>query len=106
MGQNIQYESEILQELGNPLLNENYEVVGIHGGQWDSSNKSAQATCKAINVQSIFTEYTNYVLKMLNGRTENEWWLEKFKLIPQNEYKHIEVTVGTDKYTKLKWKQN
>ena len=26
---------------------------------------------------------------MLNGRTENEWWLEKFKLIPLNEYKHI-----------------
>ena len=89
IGDFIQYTIGPEIRLGSPLLNEDRDVVGIHVGLWDSSNKSAQTTCKAINVRSILTEYTKYVLKMLNGRTENEWWLEKLKLIPLDEYKHI-----------------
>ena len=91
MGESIQYEckSEILQTLGNPLLNEDLDVVGIHGGLWNSSNESAQTTYKAINVQSILTAFQNYVLTMLNGRTENELWLERINQIPSNEFEHI-----------------
>ena len=48
-----------------------------------------KTTCNAINVQSILTEYTKYVLKMLNGRTENELWLDKISQIPKAEYEKI-----------------
>ena len=89
IGDSIQYKIETEINLGSPLLNEDRDVVGIHAGSWDSSNESAQTICKAINIQSILTEYTKYVLKMLNGKTENEMWLEKINQIPINEFENI-----------------
>ena len=85
----IQYKIETEISLGSPLLNEDRDVVGIHAGSWDNSNESAQTMCKAINVQSIFTAFTDYLLKMLNERTENELWLEKINLIPLNDFQYV-----------------
>ena len=42
---------------------------------------------------------------MLDGKTENELWLERINQIPENEFELI-GSGGYGKYTKLKLKQN
>ena len=91
IGDLIEYKIETeISLLGSPLLNENRDVVGIHAGFWDGygANESVQTTfsCKAITVQSILTAFMNYVLKMSNGKTDNELWLKRINLIPANEF--------------------
>ena len=87
----IQYKHETETEklLGSPLINEDWDVVGIHTGSWESTNESATKISKAINIQSILTEFAKYVLKMLNGRTENEMWQERINAIPLIRFQHI-----------------
>ena len=78
-------------------MNDEYNVVGIHVGSWDTSNESGQVTRQAINIQSILKGFKEYVLKSLRGKSENELWLEKIKQIPKEEFQLI----GSGGYAKV-----
>ena len=68
------------------------DVVGIHAGSLGTAHESAAgntADSKATNIQAILNAFTKYVLKMLNGKTENELWLEKINMIPPTEFQLI-----------------
>ena len=97
IGDFIQYTIGPEIRLGSPLLNEDRDVVGIHVGLWDSSNESAQTTCKGIKIQSILVGFTKHILKSLGDKTENELWLDKINQIPKAEYEFI----GSGGYAKV-----
>ena len=65
--------------------------------------KQLNQQIKAINIQSILNAFKEYVLKMLNGKTENELWLERINLIPENEFQFI-GSGGYGKVYKIKVK--
>ena len=54
---------------GFPLLNKDFNVVGIHVGSWDTSNESGIVTRHAINIKSILEGFKKYVLKSLGGKS-------------------------------------
>ena len=89
-GDNIQFKIDLADgNSGHPLLNDEYRVVGIHVGLWDTSNESGQVTRHAINIRSILEGFKEYVLKSLGGKSETELWLEKISQIPKAEYELI-----------------
>ena len=59
-----------------------WEYMWAH---WTPNNANKQA----INIQSVLNAYKEYVLKMLQGRTENELWLERINQIPENNFRFI-----------------
>ena len=83
------YKSKTEISLGSPIVNKNLNVVGIHVGSSVSSNEAAKSTGTCVSVQSVLTAFKYYVLQMLNGRTENELWMERINQIPANEFEHI-----------------
>ena len=71
-GDNIQFKIALAEgNSGHPLLNDEYRVVGIHVGSWDTSNESGQVTRHAINIRSILEGFKEYILKSLGGKSEN-----------------------------------
>ena len=73
-------------------------MVGIHAGSLDTKMANEQA----INIQSILNEYKQYVLEMLQGRTENELWLERINQIPEKDF-HIIGSGGYGRVCKIKF---
>ena len=47
------------------------------------------ADSQATNIQAVLNAFAKYVRKVLNGKTENELWLEKINMIPPTEFQHL-----------------
>lgn len=80
-------EDRIIQ--GAPILNENFNVVGIYCGLCDASNENPNKTCTAINICSILDAHNKFLIRTLNGKTDSEYWLEKINLLQKNDFQHI-----------------
>ena len=97
--------NEQLKCSGSPLLNDNYNVVGIHTGIGtdEKSNKNAsEYTYEAINIKTVLESFKSFILRRFGQRPENEIWLEKLKEI-KNEIQYI----GSGGYGKVyKFKDN
>ena len=106
----IQFKVRAEADVGSPLLNNDLKVVEMHVGLRDTQIESGEVTCQAINVQSILECFKKYVLKSLEGKTENELWLEKIMQIPKEDFHFIgsggyakvyKVTIETDLAVKI-----
>lgn len=91
IGDTIEVKAEIdsCPLAGVPLLNENHNVIGIHDSLIEKKDQSSNVTLKAINIVSIFSAYSDYIKSFLNGKTEDEIWLEKIHMIPKKDFELI-----------------
>ena len=101
---NINIETEI--RLGSPLLNEDFDVVGIHVGSMDTATNQPTELQEKVK-QQIFNPFSmlskNIFFKMLKGKTDNELWLERINKIPETEFQLI-GSGGYGKVYKIKVK--
>ena len=80
---------------GAPLLNENFNVVGIYSGLLDPPDDSAPNTHKGTNIQRVLIAFQEYINEQLGGKTENELWLERIRI---NELENPESLLGRGAY--------
>ena len=83
MSQRLKERSLNTEELsrGFPLLNEQFQVVGIYTNKLDGGG-----TLKVIAIGSILKAFKTFITEKLGGRTVNELWMEKITQIPRNEF--------------------
>ena len=87
IGDIIQYKPDTETSVGSPLLNKDWDVVGINIGLWYATTEHVQTTFKAINIQSILTAFAKSVNE--NVKPDDELWLEKINLLSSNEFEYI-----------------
>ena len=64
------------------------EYIPVH---WATlrNQRTESVDSQATNIQAVLNAFAKYVIKMLNGKTENELWLEKINMIPPTEFQII-----------------